>query len=231
MRGSAAGGVGVDLRGVVGGFMGCLVDEEVGLSRVLFSFAAMLLLALAAGGVVDMAARPAVLSFFTGSKVKPVEVKPDAVVVNIGEGEGITFGGAELNGFSSSSATRPWTLSLSGVSMLNPAMRLTTVFGVDSCEAGSGCLLGVVLRASPASLRGFEGSSASKVWTCRSGLGFLGAVPRSLLSSTSLRLRLGEVGTFFGVARVVSSEPGVVWLSSVDSGGGVCAGIASSSQS
>jgi hypothetical protein len=115
--------------------------------------------------------------------------------------------------------------------MLNPAMRFTTVFGVDSCEAGSGFSLGVVLQASPASLHGVEGSIASKVWTCRSGLGLLGAVPRSLLSSTSLRLRLGEVGTFLGVAGVVISELRVVGLISVGSDGGICAEIESSSQS
>ena len=107
VRGST-GGVGVCLRGVAGGFMGCLAAVEVvDLLGVSLSFAAMLLLILAAGRGFGVATRPAVLSFFTGSKAKPVEVKPVALVLKIDEGEEIAFGGAELKGLSSSSAIRP----------------------------------------------------------------------------------------------------------------------------
>lgn len=102
VRGST-GGVGVCLRGVAGGFMGCLAAVEVvDLLGVSLSFAAMLLLILAAGRGFGVATRPAVLSFFTGSKAKPV-----ALVLKIDEGEEIAFGGAELKGLSSSSAIRP----------------------------------------------------------------------------------------------------------------------------
>ena len=101
-----------------------------------------------------MAAFATLLNFFTGSKVKPVEVKPVEVVLNIGVEAGFAREADEANGFSSSSAGRPTTSSLSGEAILKPAIPLTTVCGVDSSETGSGCFIGVRLVASPSSFRG-----------------------------------------------------------------------------
>ena len=159
LLGVSGSGVGVGLRGVEGTFEEFLAVSAVGVFLRASSPLAAVVLLPPFIDAVDVAAFPTLLSFFTGSKVKPVEVKPVEVVLNIGVDVEAALDGDDLNGFSSSLAGKPTTSSLSGEAILKPATPLTTACGVDSCEGGSGCFIGVRLAASLSILLGVVGWS------------------------------------------------------------------------
>lgn len=154
LLGVSGSGVGVGLRGVEGTFEEFLAVSAVGVFLRASSPLAAVVLLPPFIDAVDVAAFPTLLSFFTGSKVKPVEV-----VLNIGVDVEAALDGDDLNGFSSSLAGKPTTSSLSGEAILKPATPLTTACGVDSCEGGSGCFIGVRLAASLSILLGVVGWS------------------------------------------------------------------------